>query len=68
MVCGGPDLRRHQGLNPDWTVRFTHSSAIPQGTTMTQAMELKSFDTLEERVASLQRDGFAYFPGYLTDA
>ncbi|MDE0670447.1 MAG: phytanoyl-CoA dioxygenase family protein [Caldilineaceae bacterium] len=35
---------------------------------MTQAMELKSFDTLEERVASLERDGFAYFPGYLTDA
>ena len=34
---------------------------------MTQAMELKSFDTLEERVSSLERDGFAYFPGYLNE-
>lgn len=33
---------------------------------MPKAMELKSFDTLEEQVESLERDGFAYFPGYLS--
>lgn len=29
------------------------------------AMTLKSYDTLEERVESVERDGYAYFPGCL---
>ena len=32
---------------------------------MTQAMTLKAYDTLPAQTESVERDGYAYFPGYL---
>lgn len=38
---------------------------MAQSVLTAQVMELKSYDTLEERVESVHRDGYAYFPSYL---